>query len=247
MVDSAESDEHNTKQNHLPQNQETQQQTAERWDIKVLSHPGNVLLLSSIPFFAGAFLGYKIPIEQFEDLSAGGSASPKSPCQSSTSTNSLSSAKQTRPIPSTTTTSASCNANEALTAVALNDMNPDEARVLATRMAVRAFRVATLGTLATFGLVGAAGFYASGCRSVEEAIQSTRAWASSWRKSLQHILGTDKAVSKNHPDVIATKNMTGEEEMDYLWKKYMVDDTRTEPTPTTQSPKNTQEDKSSSS
>ena len=55
-----------------------------------LNSPGNILLLTSVPFFAGAYFGYRMPTEQLEDLiqgSVGGTADgaqqkmPKTKCQ----------------------------------------------------------------------------------------------------------------------------------------------------------------------
>jgi hypothetical protein len=187
----------------------------------VLMHPGNVLLLTSIPFFAGAFMGYKIPIESIEDMMSSAGESSKSPTSSSSTAKGVSTSATRIVSPSTQIAATAASAEDALAAA---EMSADEARALASRMAVRAFRIATFGTVATFGLVGAFGFYISGYGSVDEAVQGTRTYASSWRDSLERIFGSDRSPSRTHPDVLATKNMTEDEEMQYIYNNFMAED-----------------------
>jgi hypothetical protein len=113
-------------------------------------------------------------------------------------------------------------------------MDPDEARALASRMALRAFRIATLGTVGLFGFAGALGFYASGCRSLDEAVQGTKIWASSCRRSIEQMSGKDSGIYETHPDLIATQDMTGDEELQYLFDKYISEKNIPETTTVTQ-------------
>ena len=65
------------------------------------------------------------------------------------------------------------------------------------------------------------GFYLSGCRSIDEALTLTRQWASSRANSFDDWLGFDERGSKTDPDVIATKGMTEEEEINYVYDRLM--------------------------
>jgi hypothetical protein len=86
--------------------------------LDVFQHPGNVLLMSSIPFVAGAFFGYKKPTEKLEEL-AGGRKRKK---------------KKTDKVD--------------VAALA-------EHRRLGLQTASRALRLATLGAVGSFGMLGA--------------------------------------------------------------------------------------------
>uniref|UniRef100_A0A7S0UHR5 Transmembrane protein 242 n=1 Tax=Pseudo-nitzschia delicatissima TaxID=44447 RepID=A0A7S0UHR5_9STRA len=171
--------------------------------IAWITNPGNILLITSVPFFAGAYFGYRMPTEQLEDLigSVGGTDKANGIDESSN--------KASR----TKTTSGKQASGKVI--------EPNEVRVVAARTASKALRIATLGTVGTFGFLGAVGFYMSGYKSLEEAVAGTTRWASSWGKSLEHAMGGDQAVSKTHPDVLATKDMKSEEELRYVYDKYI--------------------------
>lgn len=171
-----------------------------------LSNPGNILLLTSVPFFAGAYFGYRMPAGQLEDLiegSVGGTSS----------TDGVDSSSQKKALSSGKRTSASVKAIE-----------HDAVRAIAASTASKALRIATLGMVGTFGFVGAMGFYMSGYESLEEAVTGTTRWASSWGKSMEHVMGGDQAVSKMHPEVLATKHMKGDEQLSYIYDKYIKEE-----------------------
>eukprot|EP00537_Pseudo-nitzschia_pungens_P017020 CAMPEP_0172401870 /NCGR_PEP_ID=MMETSP1061-20121228/52298_1 /TAXON_ID=37318 /ORGANISM="Pseudo-nitzschia pungens, Strain cf. pungens" /LENGTH=255 /DNA_ID=CAMNT_0013135663 /DNA_START=113 /DNA_END=880 /DNA_ORIENTATION=+ len=153
-----------------------------------LNKPGNILLLTSVPFFAGAYFGYRMPTEQLEDLIQGHAGGSRN---------------------------TSREVHKAKAA------NQDAIRAAAARTASKALRIATLGTVGTFGFVGAIGFYFSGYDSIEEAVKGTSTWASSCGKSLEQLMGGDQAISKTHPEVLATKHMDGNEELRYIYDKYI--------------------------
>lgn len=64
-------------------------------------------------------------------------------------------------------------------------------------------------------------FYGFGYRSVDEALNRTSIWATSWRESFEGFLGMEDRPSKTHPEVIATKHMNEEEELNYLYENYI--------------------------
>jgi HEPN domain-containing protein len=61
-----------------------------------------------------------------------------------------------------------------------------------------------------------------GWNSFDEGISATRRWGNSKRKKLDQLLGVEKRVDENHPEVIARKAMTREEEAEYLAKRYWI-------------------------
>lgn len=156
-----------------------------------LTNPGNILLLTSVPLFAGAYFGYRVPTDRLEDMIQG-------------------------------STGGDSSTDRVVRAAKAADQ--DATRAVAARTASRALRIATLGTVGTFGIVGALGFYLSGYNSLEEAVKETTTRTSSWSKSVEHLVGGDEAVSKTHPEVLATKHMKGEEELSYLYDKYIKED-----------------------
>ena len=96
-------------------------------------------------------------------------------------------------------------------------------RQMGVQTAARALRIATIGTVTTFGVVGAIGFYASGYRSFDALVTDTRAWASQNRQSFEDWLGIEDRPSITDPEAIATKNMTEEEEMNYIYERHLKD------------------------
>jgi hypothetical protein len=56
---------------------------------------------------------------------------------------------------------------------------------------------------------------------VDEAITTTTRWASSWREGFENWLAMEDRPSKTHPEVIATKHMDEDEEMNYLYENYI--------------------------
>jgi hypothetical protein len=180
-----------------PQSQlERNMDDASPWRFTTFSewqHPAAVLTLVSMPFCAGAYIGYKIPISKFEEL-----VGPEPPLSQS--------------IPQGPSVTAGRTVESGIADV--------DTRKLATRVALKALRVATLGTVGTFGLVGAIWFAANGYRSFDEAMCDTKSKASAWRESIEDFFGADIAMSKTHPEVLATRNMTEDEELQYLYRKY---------------------------
>lgn len=70
-------------------------------------------------------------------------------------------------------------------------------------------------------LLSPVGFYAGGYKSLSEALDRTKIWASSYRQSFENWLGMEDRPSKTHPEVVATRHMTEDEEMNYLYEKYI--------------------------
>jgi hypothetical protein len=96
-----------------------------------------------------------------------------------------------------------------------------EARRVGIQTAGRALRLGTLGIIGSYGMIGAAIFYASGYQTLEEAMSDTRIWASSQRASFEKWLNMEDRPSNTHPEVLAMKHMTEEQEMNYIYEQYI--------------------------
>jgi hypothetical protein len=72
-------------------------------------------------------------------------------------------------------------------------------------------------------------FYALGYRSVEEALDRTTIWATSWRQGFENWLGNEDRPSKIHPEVVAMRAMSEEEEMNYLYETYLKEEIEQSP------------------
>jgi hypothetical protein len=203
---------------HQQQQQQQQQsskttKTAENlslWEASVwwlnselLNSPGKVFCLASIPVLAGAYLGYKIPASTIEQY-AGASPSTTTTSQSSSSSVDI------------TTNSTS------VTYAELDAETRAQRRALAVNTARRAFRVATMGTIGTFGLFGGIWFYVvQGYTSLDDAKAEWTKFGKRIQMNLEHLMGGDVAPSKSHPDVTMTRNMTDDEELKFVYDKYI--------------------------
>lgn len=164
-----------------------------------LQNPGIILLLTSIPFCTGAYIGHKIPTDSVEDFVLGSAMGIDK--------------KKRDKI--TSERSRYCSVKK------IKIADQDAVKAIARRTALKALRIATLGTVGTFGFIGALGFYMNGFDSIEYAVSDTKRWASSWNASLKSLLGGDKAARETHPKVLATKHMDEHEELQYVYEKYI--------------------------
>jgi hypothetical protein len=97
-------------------------------------------------------------------------------------------------------------------------------RAIGSAVASRALGVATMGSIGVFGLVGALAFYASGCNTVSEAVSSTSRWGRTRRQELDSFFGVKSRVDERHPEVLVTRGMTEEEELEHISKTYFPDE-----------------------
>jgi hypothetical protein len=182
----------------------TRKELDSQYAYNILLHPGHVLLLTSMPLFAGALVEYKYKAPM-QSVLVHESLPRVVNSVAVTTTSDFSSSAKVNGNPRMVLESAFATASSSPGVSHAEEMTQDEAFGLARRLAVRAFRIATLGTVATFSMVGAVGFYASGCETVDEAVQGTRAWASSLLRSLKDSCGIDERPFK---DVEATSGLS---------------------------------------
>ena len=168
-----------------------------------LQNPGTVLLLASIPLCTGSFIGYKIPIDRVEDFVQGKKKRRKK--------------RRTR-VDNIASSAMNKNTTQKVKIVSA------DVKALAAQTASKALRIATLGTVGAFGFVIGLGFYVSGHNTVRDATTATKRWASVLSSSLEMFFGGDRGISKIHPEVIATKDMNEDEQLRYIYNKYIKDE-----------------------
>lgn len=95
---------------------------------------------------------------------------------------------------------------------------------LGMMVASRALGIATRGSVGCFALVGSFVFFVNGWSSMSDAVQSTQNWATSRRQRLITLFGLKDRNNEDHPDFAETKHMTDEQKLNYLAKKYFVED-----------------------
>jgi hypothetical protein len=93
-------------------------------------------------------------------------------------------------------------------------------RVVGSALASRALRVASAASIGGFGLFGALMFYATGGQTLQEAVANTRGWAGDGRRMLDGAFGIEDRIDLQHPEILKTRNMTEEEELEYISKTY---------------------------
>lgn len=91
-------------------------------------------------------------------------------------------------------------------------------------VASRALGVATHLSLGASCLLGAATIYWTGASTTQEFILKTRNWAHERRRSVDHLLGIQDRIDKDHPEVLLTQHMTEEEEMEHISAIYLPDE-----------------------
>ena len=64
-------------------------------------------------------------------------------------------------------------------------------------------------------------FWWSGYATIDEALHRTQQSAQSYRRSFEQFWGLTAPPSSQIPEVVATKEMTEDEELDYLYRKYI--------------------------
>lgn len=173
-------------------------------NLEIFNSPGKVLLLASAPILGGAYFGYKIPASTIENL-AGMRDTTTGPAITASSSS----------------TSSSSTLPQTLTYADLDAQTRAQRRALGVATARQAFRVATLGTIGAFSVFGGLFCFARGYGSLQEAHVELRGWGRSIHSTLERWMGGDTAPSKSHPDAVATRGMTGDEEWQYVYDKYI--------------------------
>lgn len=142
-----------------PQPSTTPQTTTREWKLEESSlwwlsldffqHPGNILFLTSIPFCMGAYYGYAQPADRLEQWV--GDDPHNNPHHSTSSqTTSRNNNTSTKKAAFATT-----SADAATTRALQRESEIFANRQMGVRLAARALGLATLGTIGTFGVLGA--------------------------------------------------------------------------------------------
>lgn len=174
--------------------------------------PGLGLLAASFPLFAGTYIGYRREVIHAQSKNT--SYIEKLSSKLSPTESSFSSSKSIRiPRPSSSSTSISSS-----TAVAVTEVSP--------AFFARAFLYGTLLSIGGVSFLSAGVFYATGCHSLEELLESCREWTPKTKQRFESMLGVKDSKSQweNDVDVKNTKDMNEDEELEYYTNKYAGED-----------------------
>jgi hypothetical protein len=73
-------------------------------------------------------------------------------------------------------------------------------------------------------------FYASGCRSWQEAVNLLHGWAPKKRRQFENWSGIKLGIGgRDHEDIEATRGMTNDEELEYYRTRYFTEEAPVEP------------------
>jgi hypothetical protein len=72
-------------------------------------------------------------------------------------------------------------------------------------------------------------FYASGCRSWQEAVNMLHDWAPKKRRQFETWCGFKVGIGQDQPDLQATQGMTEDEELEYYRTRYFTGEEPAEP------------------
>ena len=177
-------------------------------------HPGHFFLAVSLPFCWSAYRGFIAPLDRVVVDTV---------LQNTMSSSTSSINNNTSVVRPTTAAKASAAAAATAAAVVAELPQADETirRAVGSAVASRALRVATCASVGGFGLVLAGLWYCSNCRSIDEAVASTRQWAQRERRKMDAALGIDNRVDEHHPEYLLTQSMTEEEELEFVSKTYL--------------------------
>merc|ERR1711862_548268 len=95
------------------------------------------------------------------------------------------------------------------------------------RFALRALSIGSMLSIGGFGFLTASIFYVTNSTSLDDLIQKCQIWAPNNTQMLQTYFGYDISSKsyekwKHDPDVVATKNMTEDEVLEFYKTKYVV-------------------------
>jgi len=178
----------------------------------IYCHPGHVLLFTSVPFCFAARRAYRKPLEDVVQraLARRGLDAEASGISVAAVTNSAK--------------SASAAAAALLDSKSMSPESIEIRRAVGSAVAGRALKVATLGSVGAFGILGSFFFYLNGYRTLEEAMTSTRNWAHQRRKQVDEALNVQNRIDRDHPEVVALRGMNDQQEMEYVSKTYLPDE-----------------------
>lgn len=188
--------------------------------------PSLFLLGASFPFALGAYGGYRREMKR-ATAAGGDNYTPGSGGPTSTSGgggivsrlmegHELPSAGKNKAPTSSAATAAEASAAARAGATGFNPAGPV--------LAARALLIGSMLSVGGVGILSAALFYASGYESVDEAVRSLREWGPKKRREMERLMGLPEGgVSASHPDIVATRGMSEDDELNYIKRKYMAE------------------------
>mmetsp|Transcript_11982 Transcript_11982/g.26649 ORF Transcript_11982/g.26649 Transcript_11982/m.26649 type:complete len:246 (-) Transcript_11982:1549-2286(-) len=182
--------------------------------------PALFLLGASLPFALGAYSGYRREVkraaaggENYNPGSSGGGGGGKGSIVSRLMEGQEPATRSSKRV-STAAAAGEMTASRAVGGLGVNPVGPV--------LAARALIIGSMLSIGGVGLMSAAIFYSSGYETVDEAVRSLREWGPRKRREWERFVGLPEGgQSASHPDVIATKGMSEDEELEYVKRKYL--------------------------
>ena len=196
--------------------------------------PSLFLLGASFPFALGAYGGYRREMKRAA-AAGGDNYTPGSGGATGGGGGIISRLMEGHELPSAgkakAPTSAAASASAAEASGAATAATAAAGRAGATGfnpagpvLAARALLIGSMLSVGGVGILSAALFYASGYESIDEAVRSLREWGPRKRREMERLMGLPEGgVSASHPDIVATKGMSEDDELDYVKRKYMAE------------------------
>ena len=174
--------------------------------------PTQVLLSSSIPLLAGTYFGY------IRALRRGDVTAHDEGCSLFENMMLVNKSNSRMPTATVETISGSMEASIRREARKTKTIEP-------AFLAIKALSLGTMLSIGGVGLLSAGAFYVSGCRSMQELIDSWKTWTPQMRIKVENFFGIS-AHARNtcyhqDVDVKAVAGMTEDEEIEYYKRKYI--------------------------
>jgi len=186
--------------------------------------PSHLLLLSSIPLFTGAFIGYRRAMKTNIEGSLASTPSSESPSL-------LSQLVFPEEAPRVAQNSRYASDTIKITPenlVSASNYRPSSSVLVKAEPAALAISALAIGSLLSLGGVGllASGiFYASGADSLDELLKSLRQWVPQKRQSIEHYWGIssldERYASDEDVKIIRQYKLNEDQEIEYYRRKYM--------------------------
>ena len=164
--------------------------------------PAFILLSSSIPLLAGSYVGYRRVVRRgdvvahdalFEKIIGNIYTSP----------------------------SISSNVSQSTSIKRVAAISPH--KVEPVSIAIKALSLGSMLSIGGVGLISAGVFLLSGCRSMQELVESCKIWTPRMRMKVESYLGIPTALEKyaHDDDIQAVAGLNEEEELEFYGRKYI--------------------------
>mmetsp|Transcript_25889 Transcript_25889/g.37105 ORF Transcript_25889/g.37105 Transcript_25889/m.37105 type:complete len:236 (+) Transcript_25889:74-781(+) len=164
--------------------------------------PAFILLSSSIPLLAGTYVGYRRVVRR-GDVVAHDALFEKIIGNKYSSTSISNNVSQSTSV-------------KRVAAISPNKVEP-------VSIAIKALSLGSMLSIGGVGLISAGVFLLSGCRSMQELVESCKIWTPRMRMKVESYLGIPTALERyaQDDDIKAVAGLNEEEELEFYGRKYI--------------------------